>query len=280
MHRRGVLLGTLLMLATTRSIAATITVPDDNPSLADAVANAAAGDTIQVRPGDYPDRVIVGLGQDNLTIIGFGGRPVFPNANRKDAIQIRGANGVIVAGFEFRHRKVAVRVDRCVGCVLGDLLVTECREGIRVRRGSDAVVIQNVVTNTGDGRAIRVDDNANAIVFGNVVTGTTKTDAIRVDDSPAAVVSSNTTSGNLHRGMRIDDCPGSSIDSNVADQNGSDGILVNDCDGSAVTNNNADDNGGFGMRVHDSPPIATDADLTGAGNTATGNYRGDFFVDP
>jgi hypothetical protein len=35
--------------------AATIIVPDDNPSLVDAVAAAAPGDTVQVRPGTYEE---------------------------------------------------------------------------------------------------------------------------------------------------------------------------------------------------------------------------------
>src|SRR6185503_2056311 len=183
MRSRTVLLGALLMLGLAgRSIAATITVPDDNPSLADAVAGASAGDTIQVRPGNYPDRVVVAFGQDNLTIVGLGGRPVFPPGNRKDGIHIRGANGVTVAGFEFQHRKIAVRVDQCTGCILSDLVMIGCREGIRLRRGSFAVVVENVITNTGDGRGIRVQNNPNALVGGNVVAGTLKLDGIRVDD--------------------------------------------------------------------------------------------------
>jgi len=261
------------------SLAATITVPDDNPSLKDAVAGAVSGDTIQVRPGTYGDRVVVVAGQDNLTITGFGGRPVFPPANRKDGIDIRGANGVIVAGFEFQHRKTAVRVDQCTGCVLGDLIVTGGREGLRVRRGSDVAILQNTITDIGDGRGIRVGDNPNAVIFGNVVTGTHKSDGIRVDDCPAAAIGGNTASGGRN-GMRIEDCVGAFIQSNVADQNLTDGILVNDCDGSDVSANNADDNGRFGIRVRDSPPIATPADLTNAGNTASGNPAGDLVVDP
>jgi hypothetical protein len=40
-----------------------------------------------------------------------------------------------------------------------------------------------------------------------------------------------------------------------------------------------DNNGTYGFRIDDSPPIATIADLTAAGNVASGNGTPDFRVD-
>src|SRR6185503_20773866 len=56
--------------------AATIIVPDDNPSVRAAVESAGPGDVVQVRPGTYPEGVRIDASQTGISIEGLGGRPV------------------------------------------------------------------------------------------------------------------------------------------------------------------------------------------------------------
>jgi parallel beta-helix repeat protein len=64
------------LVTTTAAHAAIIIVPDDQPTIQAAVDAALPGDTIQVRPGTYPERVRIPEEKPNLALEGLGGRPV------------------------------------------------------------------------------------------------------------------------------------------------------------------------------------------------------------
>lgn len=270
-------LGAALALAPAAS-AATIIVPDDNPSLAAAVKAAVPGDIIQVRPGDYPEIVRIGPGQSFITIEGLGGRPRFPGANRKDGFVVRGVNNVTIAGFDFERRKTAVRLDLCTDCSLIDLNVTDCRAGVRARNSAGLFVVGSHVAGTFSDHAIQIDRSAGVGVAGNVVTGTRRGAGIIVNHCDDASVIANQADDN-YRGIVLENATGGTLDMNGTDGNTFDGLVVKKVPGAAVTNNDSNGNGSKGIAVTDSPPIATVADLTGAGNTATGNGT-DFFVNP
>jgi parallel beta-helix repeat protein len=269
-------LGAVLALAGTAS-AVTIIVPDDNPSLAAAVAGAHPGDDIQVRPGDYPEIVRLGAGQSFVTIGGLGGRPRFTGANRKDGFVIRGASNVTISGFDFTRRKTAVRLDLCTNCALFDLNITECRTAVRAHNSPGFVVAGSHVTGTFRGNAIAIDRSAGVSVGANVITGTTKGNGLVLNHCDDALILGNQVSDN-YRGLVLENATGGTLDSNVTNDNTFDGIVVKKVPGVAVTNNDSNGNS-KGVAVTDSPPIAAIADLTGAGNTATGNGV-DFFVNP
>jgi parallel beta-helix repeat protein len=302
-HRTGSVSILLALVSLTVAVAAgraaTIIVPDDNPSLPAAVAAASAGDTIQVRPGDYPDRVTVVAGQDGLTIEGLGGRPRFPGANRKEGFRVVGAANVTIRGFDFDRRLIAVRLTNCTGCVVDDITVTGSREGMRIKVSNGVIVVNSRLTDVTDRRAIRIDDSPNAAVLGNLMT-TVKSEGIALDDSPGSLVIGNTVTG-ASRGIRLRDSAGTMLSLNVfsssrregvvaantdglivtsnqATGNGSDGYRLSRLTGSTIQNNDATGNGGNGFDVRLSPPFATEADLTAAGNTASGNVQGDFLV--
>jgi len=307
---QGILVLAAITLTAKALSAATIIVPDDNPSLTDAVAGAAAGDTIQVRPGNYVDRVDVVAGQDGLTIVGLGGRPVFTAANRKEGFRVSGVSGITITGFAFENRLSAVRLEGCTACIVQDIVATDCREGVRAKFGANVYVLVSTFTNVTRGRAIRIQRAPGSAAFGNTITGTkregiifdrvdplvmdsvaldpiiagnTVTDAktgIVVKTSADGFVYQNTTSSCRSDGIAVGTAPGLYFADNHAVGNGSDGFQIDRAAGITIENNDATDNASYGFRVSRSPPITSPADLTTAGNTAGGNGSGDFRVTP
>ena len=270
------LLAGLVLSAPAR--AATIIVPDDNPSLPNAVQSSGPGDLIQVRPGNYPEAVTIGAGHDNLTIEALGERPVFPPANRKDGFRVRGSNGVTIRGFRFDHRKTPVRLDDCTGCVVDDIQATGCREGIRIKRGGSNSVLGSAFTGTTRGRGIRVDRSPGTTLGANVIIGAARGDGILLGTADGAQIGGNTITAHK-RGIVVKRSLNATVFGNITNGNGREGVIITDSGGLTISGNTSDNNITYGFRVDDSPPIAAIADLTGAGNTATGNGTADFLVD-
>ena len=73
---------------------------------------------------------------------------------------------------------------------------------------------------------------------------------------------------------------GGTVDGNSGGASAQSGIRIRRCSSLGVTNNQANGNGAYGFWVQGTPPFTTPADLTVAGNTASGNTLADFRVDP
>ena len=93
---------------------ATLTVPDDYPTITSAVNHASQGDVIFVKSGIYSENIQINKsitleGQDskNTIIIGRGG----PN---EPAVLTLAANGVKVSGFTIESANSSVRITKCL----------------------------------------------------------------------------------------------------------------------------------------------------------------------
>lgn len=258
--------------------AAVIVVPDDNPSLRDAVEQAAPGDVVQVRPGTYATRVRIERGQTGLTIEGLGGRPVIQPGPLDDGIRIREVDGVTVRGLEVQGGQRAVRVEKANGVLIDDVVGAANKEGVRAKDTAGLVVRNSALSGATRGRGIRVERSSAPALLDNTVAGS-RQEGIRVVGSPGAAVRGNTLTANRGGGVRVGKSAGAAVETNSADGNGRSGIRIAVSPSTTVVDNNADDNAEYGIRVQKSPPIATVGDLLGAGNTASGNGILDLRVD-
>ena len=73
---------------------------------------------------------------------------------------------------------------------------------------------------------------------------------------------------------------GGTVDDNVGNASAQSGVRIRRCSGLGVTNNQANGNGAYGFWVQGKPPFTTPADVTAAGNAASGNTLADVRVDP
>jgi hypothetical protein len=266
------------MIAAGAASAATVIVPDDNPSVRDAVENAAPGDVIQVRPGTYSERVRVDDGQTGLTIEGVGGIPILQPPPGDDGIRIKGVDGVTVRSLTVSGGDNGVRIDRAVGTTLIDVGMAAPRgDGVRMKDAANTT-LDGVLTTSCGGRSVRVIKSDGTSIADSVLQSAHK-ENLRIQTSEGIVVSNTTAVNGESDGIRIIKCPNATITDTVASGHARNGIRVQTSSGLVMTNDTADDNGRYGTWVKTSPPVASVADLTGAGNTASGNGSGDLRVD-
>ena len=258
--------------------ALTIIVPDDNASVRDAVANAGAGDVVQVRPGSYAESVRIENGQTGLVIEGLGGVPTIAPERSDDAFRIKTVDGVTIRGLEIDSTRRGVRADGSSGLTLEDLFIHGgASDAIRIKGGANNTVT-GVEIQSVNGRGVRIDKSPFATVDDTSILSARREGILIKVSSNASVTNSN-GSANNSGGVRLIKCPVSTIDNNNFPGNGNDGIRVQTSPNLTITNNSCLGNVRYGIRVQKSPPIATVQDLIDAGNSGGGG-NGGLRVDP
>ena len=265
----------LLAAAPAAGLAATITVPDDVTSVRDAVEGAGPGDVIRVRPGIYAERVRIENGQTGLVLEAFdegglGDRPVLTPDPTDDGIRVKDVAGVTIRGFEIQGGSHGVRLEKSDGSQVLEVKSTGSREGIRVKQSTGVTISDCEVQGARTGRGIRIEQSANATVD-NCTLNLNRQEGVKVVKSPGTTITASGADENRGDGIRVIRSDGSTVSGNTTDGNTRSGIRIEVCPGTVVSGNGANDNGQYGIRVQKSAPIAAVADLTGAGNTATGN---------
>lgn len=272
MNLPGVLRGILIGVTANASLgasalpAATVIVPDDDPSVVHAAANAAPGDVIQIRAGVYAEGKAIVIRQSGVQVVGLGGLPVITGGNGRGGFWVRGASDVLIGGLEVRGKGKAVRLDDCTSCAVVGVVVTECGQGVRVRGGSGNFVVGSVFSDVWRRDGVLLDHSPFGFVGGNNMTRV-RARGIRLNGSGGAQVFDNTVQ-DAQWGIRIDHSEESRLERNTVSGAGSDGFRVSWSDGVRMSGNDASGSGGKGFRVAYSRRAALD------GNSATANADG------
>ena len=134
-----------------------ITVPDDYPTIQDAIANANEGDTIIVRKGTYYEHVTVNkivslVGEDkSITIIDGGGGGTLFNVL---------SNGTVIANFTLQNAGVGIYADHCWGRIFENILVNnEVGISLLHSRAGYGGVYRNTFSNNKVGMKLDESDN-------------------------------------------------------------------------------------------------------------------------
>lgn len=273
-----VFLGVVCCADPSTAVAAVIVVPDDNPSLPDAVENAAPGDTILVRPGTYAVRVRIDRGQTGLRLEGLGGRPVILPGPADDGLRIREVDGVTVRGLEVRGGQRAVRIDKAGSVTVEDIVGIGNKEGIRARKTVSLVVRGCELRGAVRGRGVRIEMATTPLVE-DTLTADNHQEGIRILNAVEPSVRGSTASGNRTGGIRLVRTRSALLEGNRAEANGRSGVRVDISPGLTIRDNEAHTNVQYGLRVRRSSPVTTVGDLLAAGNVASGNGLADFRVD-
>jgi nitrous oxidase accessory protein len=160
-----------------------IVVPDDYPTIQEAIGNATAGDTVFVRKGTHYspssghpitiDKPLTLIGEDpQSTIINGNYDKRYPKNWDWKTIRIA-APDVTVSGFTITNSEISI----CLVNYARESLPTNCRivgnnlvdhHGIDVERASDLLISENNITGAG-GWGIRVR-SSNIIITANNIT--------------------------------------------------------------------------------------------------------------
>jgi parallel beta-helix repeat protein len=167
----------LLASSVTNASSTTIIVPDNYPTITDAIGNATAGDTILVRSGTYLENPVInkpltleGESSANTVVVGAGGSvgaSVFTVA----------ADDVTISGFTITSLNYSASASYAYGvliegdsCTITGNNILNVLSGIFCSVQSSASIIQNNITqNQKDG--IRFYGGSDNTIAGNNITG-------------------------------------------------------------------------------------------------------------
>jgi parallel beta-helix repeat protein len=219
------------------AFAPTLTVPGDYGTIAEAVAAAPEGATIQLGPGSYGPLVIA----KPLVLLGAPNRAsriVAPDGTT--AIAIRDVYGVRLQGLVIEGGEYGVTVDEAAAVqLIGNRVVGATLAGIRLSRAAALIKGNEVRAGTGlYGMGIELANTMSrpaSVITRNVVVGATH-EGIILHNSHA-MIEGNTVTGNGLRGISISEMSMATVTKNTIMDNADAGIWVVDSSMADVAGN-------------------------------------------
>jgi parallel beta-helix repeat protein len=255
MKRRMVSAMTLMLLLTSMLMLAfniqtvkggTITVPDDYPTIQDAVNAASENDTVFVRNGTYYENVVV---NKTMSLVGENAQSTVIDRGGSGNVVNISANGVNVSGFTIRNSggpllRAGITLESVSHCNIAGNNITANNYGVYLYYSSNNTVSGNNITNNNL-YGIWVGDSSNNSISGNNITSNNG-DGIQLSYSSNNSISGNNITSNNGDGILVhgsDDLPSSdnSIVGNIIKDN-SEGIWLHESlnisiVGNGITNN-------------------------------------------
>lgn len=138
----------------------TINVPTDENTIADAIAAAGSGDTIEVAPGTYSENALVINGLDDLTLSGAGsGEVTIESQSSGRGLTVDDSDDVTLEGFTLREAGgYGLKLQFADGLHVEDIHAVENgRTGIDLNTTDDPTLVgvESRDNNSGFGIALR-----------------------------------------------------------------------------------------------------------------------------
>ncbi len=182
---------TLALFASIAS-AGTIYVPNDYPTIQEAINNAADGDTIVVYPGTYTENIIV---NKSVAIIGHAGSIVTSTDWSLPVFRVT-ANNVHIEGFNITgDADAGVDLENVVGCVIiNNTIKVDSEVGVNLKNTTNCNISNNIVD---DG--IYLENSPDNVLWNNYLTG----NGISIDSSPNLLMRGNKVETSSSNGFYI-----------------------------------------------------------------------------
>ncbi len=209
------------------SYAAEIHVPDDFPSIQDAVKSASPGDSIIVKDGTYNENIAI---DKPLTLKSSAGADItfiVASSEDKPVIRVSGTGGVEVSGFSLTGSKAA---------------------GIQLMNVKDALITNNTAIKNESG--IVVENSSGVTIKGNTANHN-EVYGIYMSSAIAGAIENNTVNANNDKGLYMINSKGNRVMNNNVNLNTWNGITLFASHDNTVRGNNVLRNT-FGIVISDS----------------------------
>ncbi|MEM2780763.1 MAG: NosD domain-containing protein [Candidatus Bathyarchaeia archaeon] len=132
---------------------ATIIVPDDYPTLQEAINAASFGDVVLVKSGIYYEIIVI---NKSISLIGESKESTIIDGLRRTVVVSIEADGVLIKGFTIQNgtdptcpgwQHAGIGVRNCSNVVIKDNIVRGCDEGIWLLSASNCIVEGNMIYN-------------------------------------------------------------------------------------------------------------------------------------
>ncbi|MCS7365818.1 MAG: pectinesterase family protein [archaeon GB-1867-035] len=172
----------------------TIIVPDDYPTIQEAINSANTGDVIFVKKGIYFENLVI---NKTISIVGEEKETTVINGNKiEDAIYIT-AHEVVISNLTIQNARSGIFLDRSAGNVISNNIITSNSQGISLQYSSWNSISGNILFNNSG--AIYISYSANNIFRNNTLTSNHYSDINVYGDSLLHYIqdidSSNTIDG-------------------------------------------------------------------------------------
>jgi parallel beta-helix repeat protein len=203
-----------------------IIVPDDFPSIQEAINNANEGDTIFVGNGTYYENVVV---NKTVSLIGNGKDSTILNGTTIEPMMIVEANDVRISGFTFEGWTF---------------------QGILINGTTGVTIVENKIVFNALG--IDVENSANTTIENNIINGFGLDNiGIMVAYSSGCSVVNNTITNAVYDGIRLWFSSGNLIHQNLI-KNNDYGIFFHEANLNTISENTISESGGPGIYIESS----------------------------
>ena len=145
-----------------------IRVPEDYPTIQEAVNAAKPGDTVLVSSGTYYESIfidkpisLIGEDKEKTIIMGLGiGNVIYISSDMVTVSRftIKGSGSNYISPFD--GGDAGVMLDKCTNCTISNLIVTECCLGIFLNLSNSNIIESNICySNNKDGIYLRLSNN-------------------------------------------------------------------------------------------------------------------------
>jgi parallel beta-helix repeat protein len=224
----GCLMGFLLFFPGSEILASaiTITVPDDYPSIQDAIDNASSGDTVYVRNGTYYENLVINI---TIDLIGEGYKTtVIDSGGIEDTILIS-EDSVTLMGFTITNGNNSGLTISSDNNIISNNNISNNPIGINILASSSSNVIANNEISRNEGAGIDVmwiwisGPNQHIITNNNI---SYNRDGISLDASQQNTISHNNITNNENNGIHLEFSSYNEIKYNNITHNDNDGIYL------------------------------------------------------
>jgi len=126
----------------------TITIPDDYPTIQEAINHANEGDIIFVKNGTYHEHVVV---NKTVSLVGENRDSTIVDGNGTGSVFYIVARNTTISGFTVQNADGGIYVSEWYSRVYGNIVTGIKTTGISLRDSYESNIAENIVTHNGNG---------------------------------------------------------------------------------------------------------------------------------